>query len=120
MEVPTIEGRVAAFCGIAYPEQFFNGLERAGLQLFARRAFRDHHRFTAQDVQTLVSMGSSAGATTLVTTEKDAIRLGALASGFPAMLPLKTARLHIEIENETTVLAWLVSRLASRSAEPLL
>jgi len=120
MEVPTIEGRVAAFCGIAYPEQFFNGLERAGLQLFARRAFRDHHRFTAQDVQTLVSMGSSAGATTLVTTEKDAIRLGALASGFPAMLPLKTARLHIEIENEATVLAWLVSRLASRSAEPLL
>jgi tetraacyldisaccharide 4'-kinase len=118
MEVPTIEGRVAAFCGIAYPEQFFNGLERAGLQLSTRTAFRDHHRFTAQEMQALVSVASSAGATALVTTEKDAIRLGALAFHFPAPLPLKTARLRIEIENQTDVLAWIVSRLSSCPANP--
>jgi hypothetical protein len=31
-------------------------------------------------------------------------------------LPLKTARLRIEIENEIDVIAWLATRLASRSA----
>jgi tetraacyldisaccharide 4'-kinase len=118
MEVPTIEGRVAAFCGIAHPEQFFNGLEHAGLHLSARKTFGDHHRFTAQDVQMLISMASSAGATSLITTEKDAVRLGSLASHFPATLPLKTARLRTEIENQTDVLAWLVSRLSSCPASP--
>ena len=120
MEIPAIDGPVTAFCGIAHPEQFFNGLEHAGLQLSARTAFSDHHRFTAHDVHTLVSMASSAEATALITTEKDAIRLGALASGFPANLPLKIARLRIEIENQTEVLAWFVSRLSSRSANPQL
>jgi tetraacyldisaccharide 4'-kinase len=118
MEIPAIDGPVTAFCGIAHPEQFFNGLEQAGLRLAARTAFRDHHRFTAQDVQTLVSMAGSAGTAALITTEKDAVRLEMLASGFPANLPLKTARLRIEIENQTDVLAWLVNRLSSCPANP--
>jgi tetraacyldisaccharide 4'-kinase len=120
MEIPAIDDAVAAFCGIAHPEQFFNGLERAGLQLSARTAFRDHHRYNPRDVQNLQTAARSAAATSLITTEKDAVRLEMLAVTFPATLPLKTARLHIEIENETAALEWLVSRLASRIAEPSL
>jgi len=118
MEIPAIDGPVLAFCGIALPEQFFNGLEQAGLRLVAPTAFRDHHRFTAQDMQTLVSLARSARATALITTEKDAVRLGDLVSGFPATLPLKTAQLRIEIQNETAVIAWLVSRLSASPASP--
>jgi len=45
MAVPEILGPVVAFCGIARPEQFFSGLASAGIQLAAKHAFSDHHRF---------------------------------------------------------------------------
>jgi tetraacyldisaccharide 4'-kinase len=115
MEIPPVNnspgGPVAAFCGIARPEQFFQGLESAGMQLVARTAFRDHHNYTADDLSRLVSAAHKAGATALVTTEKDRVRLGALASTLPASLPLQTARLRIEIENEAAAIDWLIDHL---------
>jgi tetraacyldisaccharide 4'-kinase len=98
MDVPAIYASVAAFCGIARPEQFFVGLEAAGLQLAVRTTFRDHHRYTAADVERLLAKAAAAGASALITTEKDFVRLGKLASAFPDSFPLKTARLRIEIE----------------------
>jgi len=111
MEVPTASGPVAAFCGIARPKQFFSGLEAAGLILASRTIFPDHHRFTAKDFDRLVDKARGAGATALVTTEKDRVRLGPLASRFPDSLPLKTAGLRIEIEDEREVMGWLLARL---------
>jgi tetraacyldisaccharide 4'-kinase len=98
MDVPAIYSPVAAFCGIARPEQFFAGLEAAGLQLAVRTVFRDHHRYTAADVERLLAKAGAQGASAIITTEKDLVRLGKLASAFPDSLPLKTAALRIEIE----------------------
>jgi tetraacyldisaccharide 4'-kinase len=111
LEIPTVSGPMAAFCGIARPEQFFAGLEAAGLQLVLRRAFPDHHRYTARDLDRLIAAARAAGATALLTTEKDRVRLGKLASTFPAALPLRTARLRVEIENQAAAIDWLVGRL---------
>ena len=112
MEVPAAEGPVAAFCGIARPEQFFAGLEAAGLRLAARIAVPDHRRYTAADLKRLVTAARAAGATTLITTEKDLVRLGGLAAALPESLPLLTASLSIEIEDESAAIDWLVGRLA--------
>jgi tetraacyldisaccharide 4'-kinase len=120
MEVPRVEGSIFAFCGIARPEQFFAGLANAGLRIAARKSFPDHYEYTSRVTEWIVEQAQSVGARGLVTTEKDAVRFGALASLFPADLPLKTARLRIEIENEIGAIEWLVSRLASRFAEPSL
>lgn len=120
MEVPAIAGPVAAFCGIARPEQFFDGLESAGLVVAKRTIFRDHHRYTAHDISALVATARSEGAASVVTTEKDAVRLGNLASGFPGTLPLKTVRLHIEIEDVNAALGWLVDRLPGHLSIPAL
>ena len=65
MEVPAIDGTVAAFCGIARPDQFFDGLESAGLHVAARIVFPDHHRYTAADLDRLVAEARKAGATAL-------------------------------------------------------
>jgi len=111
MEVPAIDGSVAAFCGIARPEQFFAGLEAAGLHLAARIAFPDHHRYAADDLDRLVSSARASGATALITTEKDLVRLGKLSAAFPESLPLLTACLRIEIEHEREAIEWLVGRL---------
>jgi len=111
IELTAIDGPVAAFCGIARPEQFFAGLEAAGLRLAARSAFSDHHRYTSIDLDHLAVTARAAGATALVTTEKDLVRLGKLASTLPESLPLKTARLIIEIEGQTAAIDWLINRL---------
>jgi tetraacyldisaccharide 4'-kinase len=122
MEVPQdkerrIRGPVVAFCGIARPEQFFEGLESAGLRLAARFAFPDHHRYTEGDFERIAAAAQQVGATALLTTEKDRVRLGALAESFPASVPLGTSiplravELRIEIEDEAAAVDWLMLTL---------
>ena len=115
MDVPQVDGPVAAFCGIARAEQFFAGLESAGLRIVVKQAFADHHPFTASDVESLIAKAQASGAMTLITTEKDEVRLGKLMCGIPDSLELQTVSLTLEIEDETVVGDWLLSRLdASR------
>ncbi len=104
MEIPPVQGPVAAFCGIARPQQFFAGLQAAGLELVLRKAFPDHHRYTAADLLRLEKAARAAAAQTLLTTEKDAVRLGRLASRSTDSLTLKTVGLRIEIEQESPAL----------------
>jgi tetraacyldisaccharide 4'-kinase len=118
MDVPAIDGPVAAFCGIARPAQFFAGLEAAGQRIAARISFPDHHRFTPADVNRIVTAAQHAGATALITTEKDLARLGSLSAAFPESLPLKTARLRIEIEHENEAIDWLLDFLESTRPNP--
>jgi tetraacyldisaccharide 4'-kinase len=124
MEVPAPPGSEAgsllAFCGIARPEQFFAGLEAADLRIAARLAFPDHHRYTAYDLKRLAAVARNTGAAAFVTTEKDRVRLGKLSAAFPESLPLKTARLRVEIANEDAAIDWLISRLKLAQAYPAL
>ena len=111
MEVPKLSGPVVAFCGIAHPKQFFAGLEATGLHIAAKFAFPDHHRYSSADLKRPISAACGVGATALITTEKDQVRLGKLSITFPESLPLKTAALRIEIEDESTAIAWLIDQL---------
>jgi tetraacyldisaccharide 4'-kinase len=115
MEVPAPPGHeagsVLAFCGIARPEQFFAGLEATGLRIASRLAFPDHHCYSANDLKHLVAVARSASATALITTEKDQVRLGKLSALLRESLPLKTARLRVEIEKQEEALDWLVERI---------
>jgi tetraacyldisaccharide 4'-kinase len=117
MEVPAASVPIAAFCGIARPEQFFRLLESGGLRLVSRTAFPDHHRYTAGDLKRLAATAKAAGAGALITTEKDKVRLNAYEA---ASLPLLAARLHIEIEDEIGALRWLESRLDPAFSRPSL
>ena len=110
MHVPAIDGSVAAFCGIARPEQFFAGLESRGLRIAKKNPFPDHHRYTQSDVNSLLAAARKANAPALITTEKDYVRLGALTAAFGDRL--KTAELAIEFDDEQSVAAWLKKRLA--------
>jgi tetraacyldisaccharide 4'-kinase len=111
MEIPPVDGPVVAFCGIARPAQFFQGIESAGVKLAARIAFPDHHRYTARDLGRLAAAARKAGASALLTTEKDRVRIGALAAILPESLALKTAQLCIEIKNQAEVIDRLITRL---------
>jgi len=120
MEVPQVEGPVVAFCGIARPEQFFTGLETAGLRLASRIAFPDHHRYSPRDLDQIRARARSNGAAALVTTAKDSIRLSPLANFRSPELPVLTAGLRIEIEDAEAALQWLADRLSRTSVAPSL
>lgn len=65
--MPKIDGPLFAFAGLANNEQFFEGLNAVGT-----RGFPDHHRYTAADLEAL---RRDANGATLVTTEKDAVKI---------------------------------------------
>jgi tetraacyldisaccharide 4'-kinase len=111
MDVARVDGPVVAFCGIARPEQFFEGLERAGLRVATRFAFADHHRYTADDIDRIAASAQEAGTTALLTTEKDRVRLGTLAGSLPANPPLQTVPLRVEIEDQAAAIDWLMGRI---------
>jgi tetraacyldisaccharide 4'-kinase len=116
MEIPLVNSPVAAFCGIARPEQFFSGLEGTGLEIALQLAFPDHFTYTREVLEELLAEAREKECAAIVTTGKDLVRLGKLASIFPDSLPLVTASLSIEIENESAALDWLVNRIARRQA----
>ena len=66
--------KVLAFAGIGSPEKFFATVEACGITIAARRAFPDHHRYTAEEAAELVMAGEHE-ALTLLTTEKDHARM---------------------------------------------
>lgn len=111
MEIPAVRGPVAAFCGIARPEQFFAGLEVAGLQIALRRAFSDHFAYTRRVLEELLAEARAQKAEAILTTGKDLARMGELAAIFAPSMPLMTVRLRIEIEHEETALDWLIGQL---------
>ena len=65
-----------AFAGIGRPEKFFDSLTQAGGDVRDAVPFPDHHVFSAQDLQYLRDLASDHGAS-LITTEKDYVRLSA-------------------------------------------
>jgi tetraacyldisaccharide 4'-kinase len=66
--------KVLAFAGIGDPERFFATVAQAGIALAQRRAFGDHHRFTAGDAAELITQAERDGLV-LLTTEKDRARM---------------------------------------------
>ena len=71
-----LSGRqVALLTGVARPESVRRTVEGLGARVLASFDFPDHHRFTPADVEGALRGAEEAGATVLVTTEKDAVRL---------------------------------------------
>jgi len=80
---------VLAFAGIGDPDKFFATAHAAGIAVAARRAFSDHHRFTAENAAELL-MAADSEALALLTTEKDRARM----TGDPALAGLME-RAHV-------------------------
>jgi tetraacyldisaccharide 4'-kinase len=100
---------VYAFAGIARPERFFGGLERAGVELSGRRTFPDHHAFGAGELAELDRAAAASGARALVTTEKDAVRLPDPVPG-AAGRPIWVWGYRLAARDPEALRAWLCRR----------
>ena len=70
-----LKGRhVLAFAGIGDPEKFFETAIAAGIAVTERRAFPDHHLYSAEDAAEL-TMQADHGGLALLTTQKDRARM---------------------------------------------
>lgn len=106
---PPPPGRLLAFAGIGRPEKFFDTLSAHGGEVVDGASFPDHHRFALSELERLADYAASIEAT-LVTTEKDAVRLPAAWRERVAVFPI-AARFA-----EPDVLARILAQVVSAGA----
>lgn len=104
----SVTGPVLAIAGLADPAAFFRDARHAGWSISRELAFRDHHRYTGDDVRRIGEQARAAGALAVLTTEKDYVRLLPFR---PFALPIVFAPLTLELERLDTFDAWLRQRV---------
>lgn len=105
--------RPLAFCALARPEGFAAMLGKAGCGLVDTVVFPDHHRYSADDLHTLIRVARQLQATGFLTTEKDAVKLD---SRMRAQLeseigPVVVVQLEVNFVYESPVVRTLEGRL---------
>jgi len=95
MPLESLRGKkIAALSAIARPESFEHFLEQLGAELVLRDHYADHHRYTEQEMLDFIAQAKAAGASWILTTEKDAVRIPPLGR---CDLPLIYLRIQIDI-----------------------
>jgi tetraacyldisaccharide 4'-kinase len=97
--------RPVVFCGIARPKNFLAQLRTAGIEPVAEAFYRDHHAYTERDIQELLTLRQKSDAGGFVTTEKDAINLGAYMAALEplAVVPVKMELLESDNAVDTVL-----------------
>jgi tetraacyldisaccharide 4'-kinase len=95
VSIPADARAVSAFAiaGIASPAAFFADLRAAGCNLAGTRSFRDHFRYSRRDLEDIVAAARASGASAILTTEKDLVRLLPFR---PFGMPIHAAPLTME------------------------
>ena len=78
--------RVLAAAGIARPSEFFRAVESLGADVVERLSLSDHARFDVAAVERLNALAVRPGATSVVVTPKDAIKLKPIWRGLPLIV----------------------------------
>lgn len=107
--------RPIVFCGIARPQNFFTQVRQAGIEPAAEISFRDHHSYSQADLQHLLDLQSRREAGGFLTTEKDAINLGAHAA---SLSPLAIASVALEFESPADAVDTMLRILSERKHRP--
>ncbi len=96
--IHTLEGRrVFLISGIARPDSFARSATSLGAEVVGERVFRDHHRFSDEDVLTTDAEARGLGADILLATGKDAPKLSVLAR---PSLPLCFLEVTVRLDPE--------------------
>lgn len=102
------------FCAIGNPHGFTLNIEKLGAQLVGHKYFRDHYQYTDEDLKKIFREAEKAGASIILTTQKDMVRIKEYDES--SSLPLYYAKLELALYKEEEFLQALKS-LLSRSAQ---
>jgi tetraacyldisaccharide 4'-kinase len=114
VECGELPSRPLLFCGIAKPDVFFQQVRACGTTPGAQVDFRDHHSYNDEDIRKLLDIAQQRATNGFVTTEKDALNLGPLAS---LLQPLCVVRATLELDDAGGFLDYLLSTIGKRVQE---
>lgn len=98
--VSLLQKKIAFVTAIGNPEAFENTLLKLGLKVSLKFIFLDHYEFTKSDFDKIINQCIKEGISTLLTTQKDAVKLKQHCSGLNK-LDILVLRIKIKItENE--------------------
>lgn len=101
---------VFAVAGIAGPERFLSDLRAAGWRVAGMMTFRDHYPYSRRDVARMVAAARTSGAASIVTTEKDHVRLLRFR---PFAMPIAGVPLTMEADPREAFRQWLAGSVAA-------
>lgn len=104
-----------AWCGLGNPEAFFADLRAAGVSMRDAARFSDHHGPSADELEALDAEARHIGATRLICTEKDAVKL---TEDHLAALTLPLFVAEQRVEGGEDLLAFVEARLAELKPAP--
>ncbi|MDE2058951.1 MAG: tetraacyldisaccharide 4'-kinase [candidate division NC10 bacterium] len=107
--------RLLAVSGIANPSRFEMTLVRLGAVVAAHHVFPDHHRYVPADLEIINRAAKNIGASMVVTTEKDMVKLVGLDCA-QVGAPLYALSISLELIEGAEVLDGMLSRLVKPSA----
>jgi len=106
--------RICAFCGIGRPESFRATLTALGAEVPVFLTFPDHYRYEEAEVEQIARAAREAAVDRIVTTEKDAVRLGRFPTFRRELLLLRT---ELAVFPSVESLAMLLQECLSRGTE---
>ena len=103
--------RPIVFCGIARPQNFVLQLRTANIEPVAEAFYRDHHAYGEKDVRELIDLKQRSEAGGFVTTEKDAVNLGAYLS---ALDPLAVVPVKMDLADAANAVDTMLRKIEER------
>ena len=103
--------RPVVFCGIARPQNFVLQLRAANIEPVAEAFYRDHHAYGEKDIRELLDLKQRSEAGGFVTTEKDAVNLGARLS---ALEPLSVVLVRMELADAANAVDTILRKIEER------
>jgi tetraacyldisaccharide 4'-kinase len=103
--------RPVVFCGIARPQNFLLQLRAANIEPVAEAFYRDHYVYSEKDVRDLLALKQRSEAGGFVTTEKDAVNLGAYLS---ALAPLVVVPVKMELADAANAVDTILQKISER------
>ncbi len=87
-----------AFAGIAQPGQFFGFLKNEGIEIIEEKVFSDHYLYTKLDIENLIANAREKGADSIITTEKDAVKIIPLLNEIEPKIRICALKLAVELD----------------------
>jgi tetraacyldisaccharide 4'-kinase len=102
--------KLAAFCALGAPHHFFKMLEDHGAELVFRKAYRDHHAYTIQNLEELQAESIITDAEALITTERDALKI----TKSWLRVPLIAVNAELQLEEEQSFFDLIRERILAK------
>ena len=107
-----LDQKVVAFSGIGNPSSFEQTIADVGAVLLDSIRYPDHHDYMMAEMQAVVEWAHETGATALLTTEKDAVKIPSEFIHSDRALPLYILRIKVEITEGNQQFREIIEALA--------